>query len=60
LTYSEKAKLIMIYPTYGFANQANFSSKVDIMGRNMREMAYFDSGNWTQRRGLNEIMETWA
>jgi hypothetical protein len=48
LTYSEKARIRSIYPTFGFANAKNFKTELKIEGEFFWEMQEALIGNFSQ------------
>jgi hypothetical protein len=57
LTYSEKARIRDIYPTFGFADQSNFRTSMDIYGDYFWEMNDATFGNFTQGLPLKNVTD---
>jgi hypothetical protein len=57
LTYSEKARIMQVYPTFGFADQTKFNITMDIYGDYLREMTGASFGNFTENIALRNIQD---
>ena len=57
LTYSEKARIRNIFPTFGFADQVHFNISLHIFGDYLREMNDASFGNFTSGIALRNITD---